>query len=148
MRLRICVIAGGSLTEVDLHYDPVTGDSTYQGRPVSLAFPVTADYAASHPWYADGEPIRFRGRRFVRYGEPRVLGVPEVARAGEYRGVGVYTEPGDTAPAFVYLPVRPGCEFQPYQLERKTGAPAADRPALPRPPRAAPAAAGRTRREA
>jgi hypothetical protein len=107
MKPLTCLIAGGLLTLVEWDYDPMTGDSTYQGRPFSIAFPVTGDYAGGQPWFIAGEPIRFRGRRFVRYSFPRVLGVDEVVRAGEYRGVGVYSEPGDTAPSMVWLPVRP-----------------------------------------
>jgi hypothetical protein len=36
--------------------------------------------------------------------------------------VGVFAETGATdRPEVVYIPVRPGCEFQPYQTEVKTG---------------------------
>ncbi|HEX8272093.1 MAG TPA: hypothetical protein VF615_05545, partial [Longimicrobiaceae bacterium] len=51
-------------------------------------------------------------------GLPRVVGVTEVSRTGEYQGVGVFTEASATGtPDVIYIPVRPGCEFQPYQYE-------------------------------
>ena len=58
----------------------------------------------------------------MKYGLPRVLGVTEVSRVGDFMGVGVYAEAGATGtPDVIYIPVRPGCEFQPYQYEVKTG---------------------------
>jgi hypothetical protein len=58
----------------------------------------------------------------VKYGLPRVLGVNEVTRMGDYMGVPVFAETGATgATEVIYLPVRPGCEFQPYQLDVKVG---------------------------
>lgn len=51
----------------------------------------------------------------LRVQPPRVLGIREVARAGEYRGVPVYVEQGHPASAdILYLAFRPGCAFQPY----------------------------------
>jgi len=62
------------------------------------------------------------GRRYVKYGLPRVLGVNEVTRTADYMGVPVFAEAGATAATEVlYVPVRPGCEFQPYQLDVKVG---------------------------
>jgi len=88
-----------------------------------MAYPTTGAYAANATWFINNEPITFNNRRYVKYGLPRVLGVSEVTRGGDYQGVGVFTEAGATgAPEVIYLPVRPGCEFQPYQLEQKTGA--------------------------
>jgi hypothetical protein len=63
----------------------------------------------------------FQGRRFVKYGLARVLGVNEVTRVGDHMGVPVFAEMGQTRPDVIYVPVRPGCEFQPYQVETKTG---------------------------
>jgi hypothetical protein len=62
------------------------------------------------------EGITIRGRPYRREARPRILAIDEVAKVGEYRGVGVYADAKDTASAsrWVYLPVRPGCEFQPY----------------------------------
>jgi hypothetical protein len=67
-----------------------------------------------------GEPITVQGRRYLPFGVPRLLGPGEIVRTGEYRGYTVFTEPGAATPAaVVYLPVRPNCEYQPYQLEQE-----------------------------
>jgi hypothetical protein len=49
------------------------------------------------------------------------VGVNELARTGEYQGVPVFAEAGMARPDVVYVAVRPGCEFQPYQTEVKAG---------------------------
>ncbi|HEX8359087.1 MAG TPA: hypothetical protein VF613_03145, partial [Longimicrobium sp.] len=80
-----------------------------------------AQYAANATWFINNEPVMFQNRRFVKYGLPRVLGVNEVTRVGDFQGVPVFAEAGQTRPDVIYVPVRPGCEFQPYQTEVKTG---------------------------
>ena len=120
--LLVCVIENGTPTNVQAEYNTRTGDTTVAGRRFSEAYPVTGAYAAGATWYINNEPVPFAGRRYVKYGLPRVLGATEVARAGEYQGVGVFTEAGATGtPEVIYVPVRPGCEFQPYQYETKAG---------------------------
>lgn len=114
----LCVVRDGELVLVRLEYNTRTSDSTYQGVPLAQAFPVDSTYAAD--WYQDNEPIRLDGRLFVRYGDPRLLGVQELTPVGEYRGVRVFAAAGGhLPPGVVYLPVRPGCEFQPYQINTK-----------------------------
>lgn len=114
----ICVLHRGRLVEVRALYHRATGETiTMDSLPFSYVYPLTGEYASVAGWYVNREPIRFRGRRYVRYGHPRVLGVNEVWRMGEYRGVGVYVDGLDIAeraPRIIYLPVRRGCEFQPY----------------------------------
>jgi hypothetical protein len=120
--IRICVVQDRALREVEVGYNTQTGDTTYQGRPFSQAFPATVGYAAGAAWYINNEPITVNGRRYVRYGLPRVLGVTEVSRIVDYQGVSVFAEMGaQGTPEVLYVPVRPGCEFQPYQLEVKAG---------------------------
>jgi len=116
--MRVCVIENNMLREVEAMYNPATGDTTVAGQPFSSAFPATAGYAAGANWYINNEPITIGGRRFVKFGLPRVVSVTDVTRTGEYQGVGVYTDATATGtPDVVYIPVRPGCEFQPYQYE-------------------------------
>lgn len=113
----ICVLRDGALRMVPARYDSRSGDTTtLEGLPFSSAWPLTGEYAVVAGWYVDREPITFRARRYTMHGAPRVLGINEIARAGEHRGVPVFVEAGDTgaAPATIYLPHRPGCEFQPY----------------------------------
>lgn len=120
LNLLFCVVRGGKLELVPLEYNTRTGDSTYQGVPLAQAFPLDSTYAEPAEWFAANEPIRFAGRVFVRYGDPRVLGIHELTPVGAYRVVTVFAEAGSAgAPDVVYLPVRPGCEFQPYQINIK-----------------------------
>lgn len=113
----ICVVQNGVLRNLPAGLSPVTGELTARdGRPLSQIAPLTGEYAAVAGWYVNDEAITFRGRRYRKYGLPRVLGHLEVARIGEYSGVGVYAEAADTTQwsGVVYLPTRPGCEFHPY----------------------------------
>ena len=72
----------------------------------------------SRSWYRNQEPITVRGRNYVKYGLPRVLGIDEVSWFAELDGLAVAAEPGATRPEVVYVLVDPaGCGFQPYQRE-------------------------------
>ena len=121
--IQVCVVEGGTLRNVTATYNTQTADTMYQGRRFNEAFPATTGYAGGATWYINTEPIMVDGRRYVKYGLPRVLGVTEVTRVGEFQGVSVFAEAGATGtPEVLYVPVRTGCEFQPYQLEVKAGA--------------------------
>lgn len=112
-----CVVRNGELEVVPLEYNTRNSDSTYQGAPLAQAFPLDSTYAEAAEWFATNEPIRMDGRVFVRYGDPRVLGVQELTPVGAYRGVRVFADAGGhLPPERVYLPVRPGCQFQPYGI--------------------------------
>jgi hypothetical protein len=120
--IRICVVEGGALTEVEARYNTATSDTlSMDGRRFSEAYPAGAQYAGGATWYINNEPVTFNGRRYVKYGLPRVLGTTDISRAGEYQGVPVFSEGGNIGADVIYIPVRPGCEFQPYQTEVKTG---------------------------
>lgn len=112
--LRICVVSNGGLTEVAATYSTTTGDTLVQGRPFSVVHPIHSGYATTHTWYRDNEAIAFGDDVYAKYGLPRVLGPTEVTRIGAVSGVGVFAEPGTRTPQVLYLPVRTGCEFQPY----------------------------------
>lgn len=55
----------------------------------------------------------------IRYGMVRRVQSHDLARVGEYGGVPLFVDVGDPArpPEIVYVPVRPGCEFQAYMRE-------------------------------
>jgi hypothetical protein len=119
--VRVCVVENGALREIPVQYNTQTGDTTVNGRRFSEVYPSTG-YAAGVTWFINNEPITVNGRRYVKYGLPRVLGVNEVARTADFQGVPVFAEAGATgATEVLYVPVRPGCEFQPYQLDVKVG---------------------------
>jgi hypothetical protein len=119
--VQVCVVQDGNLRNVDVMYNPTRGDTTVNGQPFATAFPTGAQYAANATWFINNERVMFQNRRFVKYGLPRVLGVNEVTRVGDHMGVPVFAEMGQTRPDVIYVPVRPGCEFQPYQVETKAG---------------------------
>ncbi|HEX6911281.1 MAG TPA: hypothetical protein VF142_12835 [Longimicrobium sp.] len=106
----------GRLTELPTLYNTVTGDTmTRDSQPFSSAAPRTGEYASVAGWYVNNEPITVRGQRDLRYGGQRVLAISEIERAGEYGGVPLFIEAGDTTSVPVlYLPTRPGCEFEPF----------------------------------
>ncbi|HEX6368916.1 MAG TPA: outer membrane beta-barrel protein [Longimicrobium sp.] len=121
--INVCVVENGVLRNVQAQYTSATGDTTVAGRPFGEAYPATApSYAAGAGWYIQGDAITLGGRRFVKFGLPRVVGVGELTRSGEYQGVPVFAEAGMARPDVVYVAIRPGCEFQPYQTEVKSGA--------------------------
>jgi hypothetical protein len=116
-----CVLQDGQVRSVTVQVDPATGDTTYNGTRLDQAFP-PAGYAAGQAWFADTPPVTLDGRRYVRYGLPRILGAGDVRNVGAVHGVSVFAEPGAGArPNVIYVPTRRGCEFQPYQAEEKAG---------------------------
>jgi hypothetical protein len=121
--LRVCVVQDGRLADVAATYSAQRADTLVGDRTLAQAHPAEAlPYAGSQPWFINNEPIAPAGRRFVKYGLPRVLPAGELRPAGEYRGVPIFAEAGGTGETRVfYVPVRPGCEFQPYQTETVTG---------------------------
>ncbi len=118
--VQVCVVENGMLRNMTVQYNTQTGDTTMNGQRFA---PNMTGYAAGATWFINTEPVTVMGRRYVKYGLPRVLGVNEVTRVGEFQGVSVFAEAGATGtPEVLYVPVRPGCEFQPYQTEIKAGA--------------------------
>ena len=121
--IRVCVVENGALREVDARYNVTRGDTMVAGdRRFSEAYPATAGYAAGATWFINSDVVSFNNQNYVKFGLPRVLGVSEVTRIGDYQGVSVFAEPGaagGNTPDIIYVPVRPGCEFQPYQKEVK-----------------------------
>lgn len=119
--IRVCVIEDGTLREVSATFNPATGDTTVNNRAFAQAYPTaTPTYAAGATWYVNNETITVDGREYVKFGLPRIVGTTEVARVGDFQGTAVFAEAGATGPHQVlYVPVRPGCEFQPYQLREE-----------------------------
>lgn len=120
--ITICFVQNGGLREVSAIYITASRDTlTRDSLPISQVVPLTGEYASVAGWYLSGEAIRFRGVRYVKYGLPRVLWIREVEPAGEYDGVPVFVEAGrrDSVADYLYLPTRPGCEFQPYTVSAR-----------------------------
>jgi hypothetical protein len=110
-----CVSRGADLS---LFTMPVGDTAAFQDsirRAEPLPHP---GYVGEQPWFTLKEPIAFpagRGLRLTTYGRPRFIGGDLLRRVGEYRGVGVYADRNAWWRVEVfYLPLRAGCEFQPY----------------------------------
>jgi hypothetical protein len=123
-RPTVCVLRDGAIANVEVSIDPQTGDTLLDGRPFAEAHPAgSPPYAAASPWYINHQPVRFRGRMLMKYGLPRILAPEEVQRAGEFRGMPLFAEAGVSGiPEVVYVMVRPGCMFHPYQRDYQAGA--------------------------
>ena len=117
-----CVVLNGRLLDVDANYNTSTGDYTVHEngseRPFDQIFPPTGpDYAATQSWYINNEQLKLLNGKYVKYGLPRILGANEVQPISNYKGVTAFAEDRNAAkPEVIYIPVRSGCEFQPYQL--------------------------------
>lgn len=123
-KINVCVIDQKVLKTVTADYNPANGDTTItingSKRPFGQVYRSSgSEYAADASWYINNDPVIIRSRKFVKYGLPRILGTTEIVRAAEYKGIGVYVEAGiKGVPQVIYIPVRSGCEFQPYQMQR------------------------------
>ena len=111
------MVEGGQLRTVTATFNPATGDTMVTGQRFGTAHPATAPtYAAGAGWFVQGDQMAFNNREWVRFGVTRVIQPGQLQRVGEVQGTSVFAETGATAPyQVVYVPVRPGCEFQPYQ---------------------------------
>jgi hypothetical protein len=119
--VRLCRMRGGRPHVITAQVNPVTGDTMVDGQALAAAFPAD-EYAAAQAFVTADQAVTLNGRRYVKYSMPRTLAPEEVAWAGEFMGMPVFVAAGTAGTAeVVYLPVRAACEFQPYQLEVKTG---------------------------
>jgi hypothetical protein len=111
--VRLCIVRGGGLAEVDARVDVASGDTLLDGVRFT-AGGTEAGYAAGQRWFVEGVPLMQGGRSWVRVGLPRIVQPADLRRVGEHQGVPLFA-PADEDPATtLYVPVRPGCEFQPY----------------------------------
>jgi hypothetical protein len=119
--LSVCILENGQLREAQTIYDPVTRDTLYGGRPFRAAFSDTAGYAVNKRWYLNNEPISVNRRRYEKYGPPRIVSANKLRPAGMYDGVVIFAETHPAgAPDIIYVPTRPGCEFQAYHWDART----------------------------
>ena len=120
-KINVCIIDQKVLKTVTADYNLATGDTTIvvngRLRLFSEVYKASgSEYAANAKWYVNNDALTIKTKKFVKYGLPRILSTTDVIRAAEYQGVGVYVEPGiKGVPEVIYIPVRSGCEFQPYQ---------------------------------
>lgn len=96
---RVVIFSGGDVVDLEtLH-------------PVNLI----AGYAGGESWLRQGEPIAFRGRTYAHIGGERRVGIEQLERIAEHRGILMFAGREDSDPYdALYLPTAPGCVFQPY----------------------------------
>lgn len=122
-QIQVCVVQNGQLQNISASFRPATNDTVIGVRAFNQVHPTTApNYAAGAPWFIQADTMAFRGSTWVKFGVTRVIPPPQLQRVGDNDGTPIFAEAGLTpaaAPAapfdVVYVPVRPGCEFQPYQ---------------------------------
>jgi hypothetical protein len=91
------------------------GDTLVDGRPLRDAHPDTAGSAPGRAWFPGGT-LRLGDAGYLAFGLSRALAPGDAVRVGTWDGVEVYAAPDAGAqPEVVYVPVRPGCEFQPFR---------------------------------
>ena len=120
--ITICVVENGMLREVSATFTPSTGDTTVNNRAFRMAYPSSAPtYASGATWYINNDSITVADEEYVRFGVARVITPPsQLTRVGEFQGTPIFAQTGEDSPQEVlYVPLRPGCEFQPYQLREE-----------------------------
>lgn len=117
-----CILHRGKLIDVRVELQPA-GDTTVGGRPFSRVYADTGQYAATREWYVNNETIDYDPRNvcYMKFGRTRYVPADNLVRLGEWRGVPVFRERSEDPglPGVVWVPVHPGCSFQPYQYETR-----------------------------
>jgi len=116
----VCVVDSAKLKEVRVTYDPERGDTLMNGVPFNKAYPYTSPpYAGHTDWYRSNSRVTMtNGATYEKYGLPLVLDVIDLKPIGVVNGIPVFADPmyESGTPDRIYFPIRPGCEFQPYNL--------------------------------
>ena len=114
------MVTATGLAMVDGMFDPVARETTVAGKPFPDAHPATAPtYAEGTSWFASSDPLSFNPAAYVKFGVVRAMLPAQLSRVGEVMGTGVFAESHAAAPrGVVYVPVRPGCAFQPYVIRQ------------------------------
>lgn len=94
-----------------------------EGKRRKLSASKKHGYAEEESWFRGAKPIRQYGHLYVKYGPQRVVPANALTRGADHRGTPVFLDRNDTErPSALYIPVAPGCVFQPYVDERYAGA--------------------------
>ena len=115
--MSVCVIQNGQLQTVSAMFQPTSQDTMIGNQQFATVHPTTApNYAAGSSWFVQQDTMAFNNGTWVKFGVTRVIQPPQLQRVGDNMGTPLFAEAGRAAPYEVlYVPVRPGCEFQPYQ---------------------------------
>jgi hypothetical protein len=89
-------------------------------RPLEEVHPIgmIAGYAGAEEWLRRGDPVSHGGRRYLRTGGERRIGLELLRRIGDHEGILLFAGEEDPPPPdALYVPTAPGCIFQPYVRE-------------------------------
>ena len=95
-------------------------------RPFEKVYPAddAAAYARAAGWFRDGAPIVTRGRSYRKYGPERVIPARSLRAGPTFRGLRLFVDPRqEGVPSVLYVPLRPGCIFQPNLRDAGGAAP-------------------------
>ena len=85
------------------------------GKRRRLSVSADEGYALNESWYRENREIRQYGRRYSKHGPRRVVPASALTRGADHEGVPVFLDRNDIErPSALYVPVEPGCIFQPY----------------------------------
>ena len=115
--INVCVVTDSGLQNVAARVNPANNDTTAMGQAFSSRYPASAPmYAAGTTWFINTDTLRLGSDEFVKFGVSRMItNINQLRRVGDFQGTPLFAETGATAPYQVlYVPLRPGCEFQPY----------------------------------
>lgn len=69
-------------------------------------------------WFVKGDPITYKGKKYVKYGLERQIPVDAIEQTGTHSYTAVFTEKGVKDAEVLYLLADlPACSFQPYMLD-------------------------------
>ncbi|MEO8200552.1 MAG: hypothetical protein ABI679_08545 [Gemmatimonadota bacterium] len=115
-----CVIEADTLKELMTTSGPagLMVDRNGTLTPLDSVAP-PARYARTMRWFQDDKPIELRRGRYVRQGPERIMEKEELRVLELYGGMPLFRLPSDTSatPDFLFAPIAPGCQFQPYRYE-------------------------------
>ena len=111
------MIQNGQLQNINATFRVATNDTVIGTQAFAQAHPATApNYAAGANWFIQADSMSFNDRTWTKFGLTRQIPATQLTRVGDVQGTSVFVQTGEQAPyGTVFVPVRPGCEFQPYQ---------------------------------
>lgn len=112
--VNVCILEDNTLKTVSAKRYPGNGDLYVGSREVRYSH----DFAVNRDWFIHNEPIVFNGKRYEKYGLPRVLSMSDIVKRGEFDGLAMYAEPGKDDVVYVYMGPHEYCAFQPYRHQQ------------------------------
>jgi hypothetical protein len=115
--IEVCLLLGNDLRMVTAVYRPESGDTMLDGVPLHLAHPPTMPgYGAGAAWFVQEDSLTFNDAVWIKFGVTRAIDPDDVRPVGFHQGTPLFAESAEQPPyPVLYVPVRPGCEVQPYR---------------------------------